>query len=203
MRRPKDTTTTPNGNWAYKQPETGKEFNHPHIKVLISQVWEHRIALPSKGMDVSGGWQDRLLNDICAQNEWILCEDTQDRGVWAGIGDVWRFLQSLGDLVLSNEKSVPQEEAERRASICLSGASGRPCPYNQHIDGCLGCKGAGKAIEAIVGKKSTSQDKNLHVCTACGCALKIKVHLPLEVVHVDESKLPSFCWQVHRKTKSE
>lgn len=199
MRRPKDTVTTPNGNWSYKQPETKKEFNHPHLKVLTSQVWSHRISLPDLGMDVSGGWQDRLLHDICKQNEWILCEDTEDKGVWSAIGDVWRFLHSLGDLVLSEDKSVSQGEAERRARICLTGASGRPCPYNQVIDGCMGCKGAGKAIEAVMGSKSTPYDKDLHSCTACGgCVLKIKIHLPLDVIHVDESKLTSFCWQ--RKT---
>lgn len=198
MRRPKDTVTTPNGNWNYRQPETKKVFNHPHLKVLFSQIWSHRIALPDLGMDVSGGWKDRLLHDICLQNEWILCQDTEDKGVWAAIGDVWRFLHSLGDLVLSEEKSVPQEEAERRARICLSGASGRPCPYNQVIPACLGCKGAGKAIEAVMGKKSTPYDKELHACTVCSCVLKIKIHLPLNVIHVDESQLPSFCWQ--RKT---
>jgi hypothetical protein len=137
----------------------------------------------------------RVLHELCLQNEWLLCEDTEDKGSWIGMGDIWRYIHTLGDLVLSDEKAVPQEEAERRASVCLTGAQGRPCPNNQYVDGCLGCKGAAKVIQAITGKKTTSKDSQLHACTACGCLLKIKVHLPLDTIHVDESRLPSFCWQ--------
>lgn len=202
MRKPRDKVTSPQDGWYYKQPDTGKEFRHTNPNVLIHEVWNHRLSLPDYGMDVSGGWRDRLWHDICIQNEWLLCDDTEDKGRWFGMGDVWRYLQTLGDLVLSDEKTVSHEEAERRANICLSGAGGRPCPNNQIVSGCYSCKGAGKAIQLVTGKKSTSKDDQLHACTACSCLLRIKVHLPLETIHADQSRLPSFCWQ-KRSTGTE
>lgn len=195
MKKPRDIVATPNGDWQYTQPETGKPFKHSNPSVLFSQIWSHRMALPDLGMDVSGGWKERLWHDICRQNEYLLCDDTEDKGTWVGMGDIWRYLHTLGDLVLSDKKTVSQEEAERRANVCLTGAKGHPCPNNQAVSGCFGCRGAGKVIESITGKKKTSKDNLLHACTACGCLLRIKIHLPLDAIHTDESKLPSFCWQ--------
>lgn len=195
MKSPRDLKTSPQGGWKFQEPQTGKLFEASHPNVLLHDVWQHRISLPEKGMDVSGGWQERFWSEYCSQNEHVLCEDAEDKGSWIGMGDIWRYIHTLGDLVLSDEKTVPQEEAERRASICLTGAQGRPCPNNQYVDGCLGCKGAAKVIQAITGNKTTSKDSQLHACTACGCLLKIKIHLPLDTIHVDESRLPSFCWQ--------
>lgn len=46
---------------------------------------------------------------------------------------------------------------------------------------------------------SVSTEANLHMCRACGCALPLKVWVPVKHLktHVSEktiSKMPSFCW---------
>lgn len=196
MKRPRDTVTTPRDGWSYTEPCTGKKFWHTSIKVLTGMVWNHRMSLPDLQMDVDGGWQDRLLHDICLQNEHLVCDDTEDKGRWVGMGNVWRFIETMTSWVMRGGGFVTQEEAERRATICSSGMDGKPCKHNEHINGCMGCKGIGSALGKILNGRTTSKDQELNVCTACGgCALKAKVWFPREVISVDESKLPSWCWE--------
>lgn len=189
IKRPRDLRSTPRQWWNYRQPETGQVFSHPHPKALQRMVFEHRLDRPELGLDVSSGWQERLLSDICHQDERIDCYDVDEPLKIPSVADVLRWAGSMADWALSGLKVVPQDEAERRASICLS------CPYNKPIAGCFGCKGAGDVIRALTKGARTSVDERLYGCEKCsGCALVAKVHLPLEVIHADGLDLPSFCW---------
>lgn len=93
-------------------------------------------------------------------------------------------------------ETVPQEEADRRAAICIA------CPLNKKA----------VVMEAVVGNAikevlQIQQQLLLHVkgeerlktCKACDCPLKVKVWVPMEVIMrgIDEEELLKFdpaCW---------
>lgn len=194
MKKPRDTVTTPNGDWRYQQPETEKSFKHPNPSVLFSQVWSHRLSLPHLNMDVSGGWKDRLWHDICTQNEYLLCDDKEDKGTWVGMGDIWRFLMNMTEWIAGGLQFVDQQEAEWRARICTGADSGKACPKNQAIGACWGCKGISKMLHSLIGDRKTTQTDKLETCTACKCALRAKIWLPKEAAKIPADQAPSFCW---------
>src|SRR6478672_4943670 len=185
MKKPRDTVTTPQDGLSYQQPDTGKEFQHSNPNVLFHEVWNHRLSLPDYGMDVSGGWKDRLWNDICEQNPYLLCDSTDDKRTWIGMGDIWRFLWSMKDWVTGGMKLVEPEVAEKRARVCTGADSGKPCPNNQAINSCWGCKGVGRLLDNLLGPRSIPSGSQLETCAACKCRLRAKVWLPQEAIHYD------------------
>lgn len=194
MKKPRDIVSTPNGNWKYRQPETEKTFEHSNPNVLFHQVWDHRMSLPHLNLDISGGWKDRLWHDICAQDEYLLCDDTEDKGTWIGMGDIWRFLTAMGEWLSQGMKLVQQDVAEKRARICAGADTGKKCPNNQTIGSCWGCKGIGKMLSSLIGERSTTQTDQLETCSVCKCALRAKIWLPQDAVKIEPDKVPSFCW---------
>ena len=193
--------STPKGDFRYEQPETGMKFRAQHPKALENEVYSHRLSLPDLQLDTTGGWKERLWHDVCQQNEWLDCEDTEDPGRFPNLADVWGWVTSMNDWRKSGFDIVSQEEAERRASICAGGDGKPACPHNKHVSGCLGCRGVGEAISNLIGGRKTSKDQNLHQCSVChGCMLGPKVFLPLEVINTEpyREKLPSFCWLLQK-----
>lgn len=189
MKKPADMTSTPRGDWCYRQPETDMPFRAQHPKVLEEEVFAHRMSLPDLNLDVTGNWRERLWSDVCSQNEFLNCHDTEDSGKYPTLADVVNWVRSMANWTAGGFQVVPQETAEARAAICVK------CPNNQQISGCLGCRGAGEIISSLTGGRTTSLDNNLFNCRACsGCALTAKVHLPLEVISTAGLDLPSFCW---------
>lgn len=196
MKRPADMTSTPRGDWTYRQPETDMPFRAQHPKVLEAEVLAHRMSLPDLHMDTASGWRVRLWNAVCEQNPNIPYEDTEEPRYFPSLLDVWRFIQTMWNWRTQGGEFVPQEEAERRANICLTGANGQRCQYNQVFAPCLGCHGYAEDMDRLVEGRKTSRDAELHICTACGgCRIPVKIHFPLESLSVDESKLPPWCWQ--------
>jgi hypothetical protein len=119
-----------------------------------------------------------------------------------------------GKWVASGGKTVDQVEANRRATICES------CPANQRVKenekgpGCCGgkwvsvVKDVPRAVAAaltwpMVKNKTTPSDAKLYTCTPCGCPLRTKVWVPLEVLSYSPSILQSMektsggkCWNL-------
>ncbi len=96
-------------------------------------------------------------------------------------------------------KPVAAEESEWRAAIC------EPCPMNKRG----GFKqwfveGIAKGLTELVGimnaqKLTTTRDKELGTCDACGCPVAAKVHVELSVIRehmptADIAKLHPLCW---------
>lgn len=66
--------------WRYEQPLSGMPpFRHSCLKVLLQDVYKHRLAVPELKLDVAEGWDDRLLDDICQQNPDYRCHLVYDR----------------------------------------------------------------------------------------------------------------------------
>ncbi len=103
---------------------------------------------------------------------------------------------------------VEQDEAERRAAICVD------CPYNQvkYADDCIECfSGTERDLYAMRQGRSTSQDLWLGACEICGHENKTAVHLSENnLKHVVnyakelEEKAPK-CWcnQIARDQRKE
>lgn len=97
------------------------------------------------------------------------------------------------------DKPVAQVLAEGRASICVD------CPQNKEGDLLSFFT---KPVSDLILRQlkerqdmnlSTSKDAQLNVCDACGCPLKLKVHVPLDYIkaHIKKpefDKLDDRCW---------
>lgn len=103
----------------------------------------------------------------------------------------------LMDWLGHNAVSVHPQTAQARANVCLK------CPHN--TPGVSIAEGVATAIKEHVELKNSLQlrvdgEKNLHTCSLCQCALRLKVHVPIAVIrgHMrpgEAESLPDFCWQ--------
>lgn len=100
------------------------------------------------------------------------------------------------------DKPVSHELAEQRAAICVG------CP--QHKQGDLlsfFTRPVSDLIRRQIEEKekmnlSTSKDSELNICDACGCPMKLKVHVPLEYImaHIKKPEFDALderCWMRH------
>jgi len=179
---------TPN-QWRYVQPESGAVFHGLSYWGIVDQVQQHRRAMQ---YDLAEGWEERFQDDLCRQNSEVPCSDrpvdlTQRR---LTVADLRRFMGTLANF---KGKFVPKAEAERRAAVCST------CPMNREVVGCWGCGGILATVTKFLAGRSTSRDASLDSCSVCGCVLRAKIHLPMEVIKSAEirSKLeyPEWCWQ--------
>lgn len=111
---------------------------------------------------------------------------------------------TLADWISSGAESVPQVQANMRALTCAK------CPINNKSGfENLFTRAASEAIRQAISLRSewklaTPLDDQLGVCDACGCPLKLMIHVPLEMKlkHMPEeslSKLHSDCWVLKEK----
>lgn len=86
--------------------------------------------------------------------------------------------------------------SQKRADTCLK------CPKHSHGWGMV--EGAIDAIRLHLELKNhlrirVKGEKKLHVCEMCGCAMRLKVHLPIERVLIEPERrvdYPSDCWLI-------
>jgi hypothetical protein len=184
-----DKSTVPPGGWCYDQPETGAHFKAMSWSRLCRLVRQHR---QGNGLDIEDGWELRLEEQWCLANP-DLCgvgtPRTQKKNA-PGWGAVVQFARTMWEWAKSGQLAT-QEEAERRAAICAM------CPMNVKMSGCLGCTGVAKYAEETLMGRTTLHDATLQVCMACGCYLKVKVHVPGEVLDKAEKGIeyPENCWR--------
>lgn len=172
-------------DWRYVQPESGAVFTGLSYWGLVDVVRQHRQAMK---YDLADGWEERFQDDLCHQNTQALCSgrppDTTKRRL--KLADLRRFMNTLG---VFRGEFVPQAEAERRAAICST------CPLNKTVTGCWGCGGLLAAATKFLAGRTTSRDKALDSCAVCGCVMRVKVHLPMEVMDNSGLEYPEWCWQ--------
>lgn len=124
-----------------------------------------------------------------------------------------KFYQSVNDFVStmikfisSGGNLVSQNEANRRATICISCHNNVASSEMQQLEsGCKTCKKATylakvasiKVIkQTVIQNRETSFDERLKSCALCGCDLSVKVWFPPEslIIKDDANAYPSFCW---------
>ncbi len=182
----------PHGGWRYIQPETGFTIVGQHQYELFKKITQHRIANNLPVGDVQADFEDFACAAQPIGSTWcspVLEDDDINLKRHFTVDDMMKFVNSVLSM-LTGKKLVEHEVAEKRAEICAS------CPLNTRITGCWSCIGLAEKIYNIIGTKSTSRDSALSQCGVCGCSLKAKVWLPLDVAKksVEGLKFPSFCW---------
>jgi hypothetical protein len=180
----------------YKDPHSGMDFPHSGLHIyswesLLRQIKTHRIACDG---DLDIGWEMRVEHEFCEQNPSIRSiHYAPSKDLTITVGDMSRFGYSLKTHILNGAKNVPQEEANRRAEICMK------CPMRIESGICSGCNNLLSFFDGVIfGKKSTPYDDRLGNCGVCKCYNKISVHWPLEaqsIEGINPEDFPDFCWK--------
>ena len=93
----------------------------------------------------------------------------------------------------SGAVTVDGHTSQGRADACLK------CPMNVEVTLIESIADAIKRQVELKNKLGlrVNGEKSLHTCSGCGCALRLKIHVPLESLGVDESEMDKFdrlCW---------
>jgi hypothetical protein len=191
---------SPPGGWRYFQPETRLWFDGDDQGVydLAERIAAHRAY---KGLPRAT--QEEAMHDIHAQlcdrlgPEYCRAEPTEDwrplkRDYSLGISasQVMGFSKALIEAVRGGDAFTSEEEARRRAEICLS------CPLNTKPSGCTTCSVIESVTAGLI--QGSRRYPDLHVCAACGCGLKLKVNVSADIIRkADEGRdinYPPNCW---------
>ncbi len=115
------------------------------------------------------------------------------------IKEATQFFELYSQWIGEGLRPVPKEQAQERANVCLK------CPLNQP-------KRTGEFLKTEVALLVRRQielknqmnlridgEKSLHICTGCGCSLKLKPWVPIEMIRntTDITKLNQSeprCW---------
>lgn len=213
-------TFPPGGGWKFRQPQMNWDnpFAMVGFKASVDAIRKVRTANPaittkhqlSTDPDVIEGEllaftrqrlgikdtpsffrrsRNLVAADVAAAKAKLV---TQFRRANTG-AETWR------ELFGEKGEPVPHDLAEQRASVCVD------CPQNKRGD-LLSffyrpvANQLLKLLEEMKGRNlSTSHDANINVCDACGCPLKAKVHVPVDITrrHMkdeERSKLDARCW---------
>lgn len=182
------------------------------IYVEESKMWIERITWNDMVFAVKNHYKANNIPVGLQFEEWLehhCCQNTSPEVcVEEGHGAVAPFRESRTlTEILTGTKTivewwlkegkavVPEAESEARAAKCIQ------CHFNQPIRDCPSCSSQ-KLDDFIVwlgGQKPTRYDSGLRGCQICGCALRLKVHIPLAVLTKNEpqhvkDQYPDWCW---------
>jgi hypothetical protein len=189
MKYPTTPHLVPQGGWNYTDPDTGIKFSDNHINALLQRVRVSRIA---NGHQVGAEWIASVYDQLCNQMPHLPCSEVgvQERR-WNG-DDMAAFLSTL--LEMRGHEQVPQEEYDRRVSICMR------CPKRGVVT-CSGCGVIGTMLQKLIaGVRITDTDAYPMSCMACGCSIVSKCSYPKEILAAVDVKLgrtPEYaeqCW---------
>lgn len=177
----------------YVHSETG----HPTVAVDWT-TWQEEIVKHRQGNNLPPITANDAEDQLCGQlaPEW--CEGNDPNRPWVdpriSLNDVADAMKVFASFMVSGFKFVSQEEATRRARICVG------CPNNLNIQGCGACRQIASFVTGTLAQRSTPHDDKLKTCGVCRCVVKALVHIPLNALAAKstpdrEALLPSFCWQ--------
>lgn len=159
--------------WAYVEATDCWVF-YGEFYGLVDKVRENLI---SNQQPVPADLESVVSESICARTpaNWKGCKEAErprlNRISW---GQMRRWFKTM--LAFSKDRElVPQEEAERRARICL------PCVRHVPAAECKtgGCGGSvGGFLTQLAIHRSTPYDEQLGACGVCGCMLSAMAHFP-------------------------
>lgn len=190
-----DYSSLPPGEYRYTQPETGFKIQARSWSQMLQKVHSHRVA--NIGCDIEAGWQERLEHDYCLQNNldgtsW--CSDEKyyapDKNRPLHWSDIQRFLFFMAQWIMAGRPLVEQQEAGRRAAICVD------CPENIDLHvACPSCVKLDALIAEVKGDKATSLDSRLKNCMVCRCHNGTSVWAPNEFMSTKGLEYPAHCWK--------
>jgi hypothetical protein len=183
----------PPGGWKYLVPETGLQLSSASFQGLATNVRAH---LTANKIPIPESFLKWLGNEVCSQNEGMhnICGKTpkkQPAGMLANLSpsSLGRFSRTMMGVVRSR-RFVTQDEANRRAEICMG------CPLNVTVGGCQGCFSFIHEVRKLLTNITTEAKPDF--CGACGCDLQLKVWIPNDILNDAETELPEYapnCWR--------
>lgn len=198
-----DKSTPPPGGWYWVEPSTKRIFKHYARDAFFAEIREHRLR---QGIPIEPDWMEAIEDEICRNHpHWgkEVCGRTERYGERRPISlaAMQSFLNVMAHwitgIIRGREVFVPQEEAEKRAEICVT------CDFNMNIAGsCGACADRLARALAIIGSRRTRLDDKLGACGICSCALRVAVHVPLEAQHAglsqelkEDFRRVDYCWK--------
>lgn len=196
MKKPSNPNLIPRGGYSCTFPETGYTVSETHPSLYLQMCHKH---MQDNGIAIVGGWQDEMWDRACNQNPEIECEDSENPARVVESADIWRFLTTLWEAMEKGAKAVSEEEASRRAEICVT------CPKLTHTSCSFGCGKLSEVISTLTLGRSFKNHSELHKasCGVCGCETSSLINWPLDVLQAVDEKLgfvkegyPSHCWKI-------
>lgn len=174
--------------------DTGHRIEARTYYDWIANARQHRVA---NGLPIPGNFEAQLNSELCAQLPPEYCEGADPNRPWVdprfSLGDVLAAMKVFASWVTSGLGFVSQDEAVRRARICVG------CYNNLNTPGCGACYQLGKVITGTLAQRKTPHDDALKVCGVCRCLNRAQVHIPLDSLAAKDSPekqalYPTFCW---------
>lgn len=181
-----------NDHW-FKDPETHMEFHGASIAEVAEKVRAFR---------KQNGFEEIELLELVIEN--FLCGQKSNQGRCDKRElhrSVWQYIRG-GVSLLKNllmDKTVSQEEADRRAEICVS------CPLNIFPDAKdRYIKWSDRVAQASVPNRRSKHHGQLANCEACSCTLRAKVFYggEIKLTKAEEGKIKEvnpLCWQLPKE----
>ena len=94
------------------------------------------------------------------------------------------------------EGGKPSPSADQRAAICLKCPHNKPDNWEVVVGGVASLARLQLELKSKMGLQAWGEER-LHTCELCGCYLRLKVHVPLEIARTntpDWHQFPDFCW---------
>ena len=193
MRRLRDRTIVPPTSFRYTH-ETGYTTVASTYADWVSSTKDHFRA---NDLPVPLDLEAQMNEQLCGILPPTWCDRDPGDVKWVdthfGWNDFVDGMKAFGRWAVGGVTFVEQEEADRRAAICVS------CPLNVNITGCAACHKMATAITGDVAKKHSAYDDYLRACAICHCALKAMVWFPIDTLQSNETPerqtlRPDFCW---------
>lgn len=194
----KNENEVPPQGWRYLQSETAVWIKAPSWDQLVREVKKHRTA---NKIPIGLKFEQQIIDQMCSflPAEW--CSQTDpDLGRVTHSTVTFKQAVDTGKMFLDwfvkfGRKKVSVEQATERAATCVR------CPYNQKLADCSNCsmRTIRNIVNVIVGGYDTEHDQRLEACAVCGCELRAKTRLPIELLAANLppeklSEFPNFCW---------
>lgn len=192
----KTYNTVPNKGFRYLVSETKQLIEAPDWDTLKIRVRKHRVA---NGLSIPIDLPSQIEDWLCSQLPAGFCRqvDNNDPKNLGGLSfeQVKQGTKTLVDWFLHGGKRVSKPEAEERTKVCAS------CAHNKEPEGCSGCakNAIHDLVEKVVGGEKIAGEHLLKGCAVCGCSLRAKVWIPLDIIqkHTTPERnalFPEWCW---------
>jgi len=177
--------------WALDKAGVENDVEIYEVKLCLANGWTTYIT------DIGGGAPLPLAQPRSAETQKLLdVAGRKARNIFGGV-------VAITDWQKDGAKAVPKEQAEARAAVCVE------CPMNGQGDFSKWFTSPAAAaikrqVEWLTGQNlTTSHDAKLNICEGCLCAMKLKVHVPIDYIKkglsddtISELRKGKNCWQL-------
>lgn len=193
---------TPPGGWRYKIPGAPPDVAwvgpYHAFTDLLDAV---KLRCAANGTKIPANVAEDIQDQLCQVLPPGRCVDINGmpfhgaKGLTnLSIDQIKQATNTLASWFFQGRQRVSNDEIHRRTMICAA------CPHNQPYH-CASCaeKGLRDIVNSVVAGSELPTDSLLRVCTMCGCSLKAKSRLTLDLLHKHMGKeqlsaLPDHCW---------